>query len=150
MRQRGFRAGKVFSGLAAVALLSVGCGKLPATGGQHPDDPPRNFLGTKMRNVPPDFYSRFQYPQDRGYNGTIQSIGSSIDPRTPEREGTRGNSRQTDVTGRPAPAGPELGIGGSGYSGEPQGPSDLGWRARRGYELGPASGFGPYGEGATQ
>jgi hypothetical protein len=150
MRQRGFRGWKVFGGLAAVTLLGVGCGRLPRTGGDRPDDPKENFLGTKRRHVPPDYYSRFQYPSDRGYNGTIQTIGSSIDPRTAEKQGTPGRSRVLDVTGRPAPAEPELGIGGSGSVGIPDSTSDMGWRARRGYDADPSQVFGSYGEGQKQ
>ncbi len=129
MRQSGFRAWKGFGGLA-VALLGVGCGYLPETGGYDRQGPPKTFIGTRTeyRHV----------SSDRGYNGTIQDLGSSIDPRTPEKEGARGNSRLVDVTGRPAPS-TQLGTGGSGRSGEPDGSNDLGWRARRGYDLGRAS-----------
>lgn len=140
MRQSGFRAWKVVGGLA-VALLGVGCRYLPETGGHDPQGAPRTFIGTwkEHRHVSPD----------RGYNGTIQDLGSSIDPRTPEKEGMRGNSRRVDVTGRPAPS-TQLGTGGSGRAGEPDSSSDLGWRARRGYDLGPASGYGPAGEDMMQ
>ena len=135
MRQSGFRAWKVFGGLAAVALLGAGCGALPYTGGERPDDPPLTFLRTQKEGVS---YDKFHYP-DRGYNGTIQQLGSSIDPRTPETGGTVGNSRLVDGTGRPAPGEPELGIGGSGDAGQvgdPDGSIDRGWRARRGYDVG--------------
>jgi hypothetical protein len=150
MRQRSFRGWKVFGGLAAVAWLGVGCGRLPQTGGQRPDDPPETILGTELLHEPPGFYTRFQYSPDRGYNGTIKSIGSSIDPRTPQKQGKQGQSRLLDVTGRPAPATPDLGIGGSGSVGVPDSTNDLGWRARRGYDVGPLRVFGPYGEGQTQ
>jgi hypothetical protein len=154
MRQSGFRAWKALGGLAAVALLSVGCGKLPMSGGRHPDDPPQGLFANEVHHVPSGFYQQFQYSPDRGYNGTIQSLGSSIDPRTPEKQGQSGRSLLLDVTGRPAPSTSEteLGIGGSGLGagGNPQGPSDMGWRARRAYEVGPASDFGPYGQGQTQ
>ncbi len=150
MRQSGFRAWKVLGGLAAVALLGTGCELLPMTGGRRPDDPPQSILATEVHHVPPDFYKRFQYSPDRGYNGTIQSLGSSIDPRTPKKQGVLNRSRLVEVTGRPAPSTsrPEQGIGGSGPGavGDPQGSSDAGWRARRPYELGPAGDFGPYGE----
>jgi hypothetical protein len=138
MRQSGFRAWKVFGGLAAAALLSVGCGYLPETGGHRPDDPPRDFFGGRVGGLTEADYDKHQYPSDRGYNGTIQQVGSSIDPRTPEAAGTLGNSRLVDVTGRPAPAEPELGIGGSGgvgEVGEPDSSTDRGWRARRGYDV---------------
>jgi hypothetical protein len=132
MRQSGFRAWTVFGGLA-VALLGMGCRYLPESGGHDPQAGPRTFIGS--------FKEPHHVSADRGYNGTIQELGSSIDPRTPETEGMRGNSRQVDVTGRPAPS-TQLGIGGSGRAGEPESSNDLGWRARRGYDLGPASGYG--------
>jgi hypothetical protein len=141
MRQSGFRAWKVFGGLAA-ALLSVGCGRLPDTGGPQPDSPPEDFFGGRVDRLSPDVYARAHVSTDRGYNGTIQQLGSSIDPRTPQRLGQQGNSLQVDVTGRPAPRAPELGIGGSGYVGEPDRSSNQGWRARRGYEVGPATEHG--------
>ncbi|MFL5348325.1 MAG: hypothetical protein ACJ8AT_26315 [Hyalangium sp.] len=116
MRQSGFRAWKALGGLAAVALLGVGCGKLPTTGGRRPDDPPQSILATEVRHEPAGFYQRFQYSPDRGYNGTIAQLGSSIDPRTPEKQGVLNRSLPVDVTGRPAPSTSEsaLGIGGSG------------------------------------
>ncbi|WP_224361554.1 hypothetical protein [Hyalangium versicolor] len=118
MRQSGFRVWKVFGGLAAVALLSSACGYLPMTGGKRPDDPPQRFWGNAEHHKPPDFYSKFQYSPDRGYNGTIRDLGSSIDPRTPEKAGAFGKSRMLDVTGRPAPESPSLsGYGGSGSAG---------------------------------
>lgn len=154
MRQSGFRAWKALGGLAAVALLGVGCGELPVSGGRRPDDPPQSILGTELRHEPPGFYQRFQYSPDRGYNGTIASIGSSIDPRTPKKAGKQNQSRVLDVTGRPAPltTEPNPGIGGSGHAGmgDPQGSNDMGWRARRGYEVGPTGEFGHYGEGQNR
>jgi hypothetical protein len=138
MRQSGFRAWKVLSGLAAVALLGVGCGRLPESGAVEQPGSPKNFFATKPRGVP---QGQFHVSPDRGYNGTIQQLGSSIDPRTPETMGMQGNSRLVDVTGRPAPS-TQLGTGGSGRAGEPEGSSDLGWRARRGYDMGAASGQG--------
>lgn len=155
MRQSGFRAWKALGGLVAVALLGVGCGELPMTGGRRPNDPPQSVIATEVHHVPSDFYQRFQYSPDRGYNGTIADIGSSIDPRTPEKQGVPNRSRQVDVTGRPAPSTSEseLGIGGSGLGnmGDAQGSSDVGWRARRPFEVGPVNGdHGPYGEGYQQ
>lgn len=154
MRQSGFRAWKALSGLAAVALLGVGCGKLPTSGGRRPDDPPQSILATEVRHEPEGFYEKFQYSPDRGYNGTIAQVGSSIDPRTPEKQGQPNRSLQVDVTGRPAPstADTQPGIGGSGFGtgGDAQGSSDMGWRARRAYEVGRISDFGPYGEGYKQ
>jgi hypothetical protein len=85
-------------------------------------------------------YDEFHYSANRGYNGTIQQLGSSIDPRTPETGGMVGNSLQQDAAGGPlGQMNPELGIGGSGDArelGERSGSLEQGWRARRGYELG--------------
>jgi hypothetical protein len=144
MRQSGFRAWKVFGGLVAAALLSVGCGRLPDSGGQHPDSPPEDFFGGRVDRLSPEVYERAHVSADRGYNGTIQQLGSSIDPRTQQNLGQQGNSRQVDVTGRPAPRAPELGIGGSGYVGKPARSSEMGWRARRGYDVGPAPDSGSF------
>jgi hypothetical protein len=146
MRQSGFRAWKVLSGLAAVALLGVGCGRLPETGAYEQPGSPKTFFATKPRDVQ---QGQVHVSPHRGYNGTIQQIGSSIDPRTPERDGMRDNSRMVDVTGRPAPS-TELGIGGSGRVGEPNSSSDLGWRSRRGYNLGPGAEYGPAGPGVME
>jgi hypothetical protein len=128
MRRSGFRAWKVFGGLA-LALLGVGCGYLPVSGGDEPGAPARTFIGSRKQHS--------HVSADRGYNGTIQQLGSSIDPRTPEREGMRNNSRRVDVTGRPAPSTP-LSAGGSG---------DLGQQARGSDDSGPAPAHGPAGQG---
>jgi hypothetical protein len=136
MRQSGFRVWKVLAGLAA-AGLSVGCGYLPDTGALKQEGPPETFLGTMKAHLPPDASAQFHYSADRGYNGTIQQLGSSIDPRTPETSGQMGNSIQDAMTGRPVDT--ELGIGGSGDArelGNRSGSIDDGWRTRRGYELG--------------
>ena len=86
-------------GLVAAALLSVGCGRLPETGGHRPGDPPEDFLGGPVGHATPENVAPYQVRADRGFNGTIAQLGSSIDPRTPEKEGTRGRSRQVDITG---------------------------------------------------
>lgn len=83
MRRSGFRAWKALSGLGGMVLLGVGCGRLPETGAYEQEASPRTFLGTKPRDVP---LEEFHVSADRGYNGTIQDIGSSIDPRTPPSE----------------------------------------------------------------
>lgn len=147
MRQNGFRAWRVFGALAAAALLSAGCGYLPETGGHRTNDPPLDFFGGRVDGLTQADYERLQYSSDRGYNGTIQQLGSSIDPRTPEAAGTLGNSLMVDVTGRPAPAESELGIGGSGAVdelGEPDSSTARGWRARRGYDVS-GSNIGSFG-----
>lgn len=140
MRQSGFRAWKVFGGLA-LGLLAVGCRYLPMTGGKDPQAGPRSFIGT------------FKHPRhvsaDRGFNGTIQQIGSSIDPRTRESAGMRNNSRVEDVTGRPAPA-TELSAVGSARADESDSSRDLGWRARRHYDVDAASRFRTFGPGPVR
>ncbi len=100
-----------------------------------------NFFGGLANSENGADLSRFHVPADRGYNGTIAQLGSSIDPRTPEKEGTPGRTLMTDITGymgRPDiaqnyPYPPtSLGIGGSGAVDPASGTYDLGWRSRRG------------------
>ncbi len=133
MRHTGFRG---WIGRVAVLALGVGCGGLPQTGGERPTDPQENFFGTPVDTRSPEFSSRYQYPVDEGYNGTIADLGSSIDPRTPEAAGTPGRSRRQDITGYMGPEATERetgpGFGGSGSAGQGEGPSDMGWRSRRG------------------
>lgn len=86
--------------LALVGLACVGCEWLPRTGGDWEQAPPGS-------------------PATRGagYNGTIKDLPTSIDPRTPENEGTPGRSLQEDlaeVRGRQ----PATGQGGSGAGGQ--------------------------------
>jgi hypothetical protein len=127
-------------GAASAVLLSVGCGRLEPTGGRSQNEPPRTFFGNIDRDAPGGDMAQFQGARDRGYNGTIQDIGSSIDPRTPELEGTPGRTLMTDITGymgRPdivqgylePPT--SLGIGGSGAVDPASGSNDLGWRSLR-------------------
>lgn len=119
MNHRGFRGWKWLGGLATVALLGAGCGLLPVSGGRHADDPRSDFFGGLKRNVPDDYYSRTQADRYRGFNGTIAQLGSSIDPRTPEKEGTPGRSLQQEVSGwTPVGDGWEQGIGGYGGQGQ--------------------------------
>jgi len=100
-----------------------------------------NFFGGLAHSAKGSDLSRFHVSADRGYNGTIADLGSSIDPRTPEKEGTPGRTRLTDITGymgRPDiaqnyPSPPtSLGIGGSGSVDPATGTFDLGWRSRHG------------------
>lgn len=149
MRHSGFRRWMWLGGLASAVLLSVGCRELPNSGGEPlRNDPPLNIFGGPVRNVPKDFYRQYQVNADRGYNGTIQDLGSSIDPRTPEKMGTPGRSLMEDVTGYMGRGVTELGgneaptsqgIGGSGTAGEWRETSDMGWRERRG-DVGPVRG----------
>jgi hypothetical protein len=138
----------VLSGLAAAALLSVGCGRLPETGGERPDDPPEDFFGGMVGPATQENAERYHLKPDRGHNGTIAEVGSSIDPRTPERDGTPGRSLQQDITGymgRTATdlsggrAPTSLGIGGGGQEGMSPGTGDMGWRVRGGNLSAPRS-----------
>jgi hypothetical protein len=127
-------------GLASAVLLSTACGRLPMTGGQRPEDPPKDFFGGPVGPPSIEKDRQYWYPEDRGYNGTIAQLGSSIDPRTPEAEGTPGRSRQEDVTGW---MGPERvmtpqGIGGGGNAGTLDRTSDTNRRLRDGSDVGPA------------
>ncbi|SEL25043.1 hypothetical protein SAMN05444354_10520 [Stigmatella aurantiaca] len=148
MNRKSIRGWVGLGGLVTATLLSVGCGRLPESGGAQPDAPRMSFFKTQLHGVSPETYSDYQLPRDRGFNGTIADVGSSIDPRTPEKEGMPERTRQVDVTGRPAPATPLSaameGTGGSGSAGSGEGSSDLGWRARRGQEAPSFTGFGSY------
>lgn len=124
-------------GVASAVLLSVGCGRMMQTGGSDPLEPPLSIFGALEREARGGDPDRFHYPSERGYNGTIADLGSSIDPRTPEKEGTPGRSRMVDITGymgKPAlvaaarEARMSQAIGGSGSEGQApdsskQGPS---------------------------
>jgi hypothetical protein len=129
-------------GAAAAALLSVGCGEVAARAHGTPAEPqpPLTFFGALAHSERKSDLSQYHVSADRGYNGTIADVGSSIDPRTPETEGTPGRSLMTDITGymgRPDivqnyPYPPtSLGIGGSGAVDPATGTYDLGWRALR-------------------
>jgi hypothetical protein len=86
-------------GVASAVLLSVGCGRMMQTGGSDPMESPQSFFGALEREARGGDLAQFHYPSDRGYNGTIADLGSSIDPRTPEKAGTQGRSRMVDMTG---------------------------------------------------
>jgi hypothetical protein len=86
-------------GVASAVLLSVGCGRLVQTGGRDPMESPQSVFGALKREARGGDLDRYHYPSNRGYNGTIADLGSSIDPRTPETEGTPGRSRMLDITG---------------------------------------------------
>lgn len=139
MRDSGFRRWMWLGGAAAAALLSVGCGRLEQTGGGTGNEPPLTFFGSLARSERGGDLDRYHVPKDRGYNGTIVDIGSSIDPRTPETEGTPGRTRLTDITGymgRPdivqgySDPPTSLGIGGSGQVDSMTGAAASGWRTR--------------------
>ncbi len=127
-------------GAAAAALLSVGCG--PLSRGQHGSEenqPPLTFFGALAHSERTGDLSQYHVSGERGYNGTIADLGSSIDPRTPELMGTQGRSLMTDITGymgRPdivrghSDAPTSLGIGGSGAVDPVTGAQESGWRSR--------------------
>ncbi|WP_426755180.1 hypothetical protein [Myxococcus sp. Y35] len=107
MRERNFRRWGSAVALAAGTVLAVGCGPLPETGGRQPDEPRGSFVAQRgdqaeaMKNMeggntnaalPP-----WTMPSNRGYNGTIAQIGSSIDPRTAQKDGTQGRSLLDDA-----------------------------------------------------
>jgi hypothetical protein len=148
MNCKSIRGWMGLGGLVTATVLSVGCGRLPESGGAQPDAPKLSFFKGELHSVPPSVYSDYQLSRDRGFNGTIADVGSSIDPRTPQAEGMPERTRLVDVTGRPAPSTPLSatleGTGGSGNAGHAEGSSDMGWRARRGEEGSSFTGFGSY------
>jgi hypothetical protein len=149
MNRKGIRRWVGMGGAVTALLLSVGCGRLPESGGAQPDAPRLSFFKSELHSVPTSVYHDYQLSRDRGFNGTIADIGSSIDPRTPQKEGSPERTRLVDVTGRPAPSTPLSGAmgpgtGGSGNVGAAEGSSDMGWRARRGEESTSFTGFGSY------
>jgi hypothetical protein len=127
MRHSGFRRWIWLGGVASAVVLSVGCGRIPPAGGRSSNEPPLTVFGSIKREAREGDVDRFHVRADRGYNGTIAQLGSSIDPRTPEKAGTPGRSRMVDIsgyTGRPdlaeganeAPT--SQGIGGSSFEGQ--------------------------------
>jgi len=105
MRERKIR--RWGSAVVAGAALAVGCGPLPETGGRQPDEPRGSFVAQRgdqaeaMKNVEGGDTNKplppWTLPANRGYNGTIAQIGSSIDPRTPQNDGTQGRSIHDDA-----------------------------------------------------
>lgn len=142
MKHSGFRRWMWLGGAASALVLSVGCGRMSRSGGgDNSDQPQLTLFGSLARDERGGDPNRFHVPADRGYNGTIAQLGSSIDPRTPEKLGTPGRTRLTDVTGymgRPDiaqnyPYPPtSLGIGGSGSVDPVTGAQETGWRTRPG------------------
>ncbi|HEX5754455.1 MAG TPA: hypothetical protein VFZ09_50190 [Archangium sp.] len=79
MHDSGFRRWVVMGALASASWLVSACGALPQQGNTY--------------EVAPGFA---RTPQLSGYNGTIQDNPTSIDPRTPEAQGTPGRSLRMD------------------------------------------------------
>lgn len=94
--------------LVSAALGAVACSKLPQQAGNKSFHP--GFARTSERPM---------------YNGTIADIPTSIDPRTPQAEGTPNRSLMMD-RGQEAMLAPRLrgeGVGGSGPAPLPSGTS---------------------------
>ncbi|QQR43837.1 hypothetical protein JKA73_33300 [Myxococcus xanthus] len=107
MRERNIRRWGSAAALVAGAVLAVGCRGLPETGGSQPDEPRGSLVAQRgdqpdsMKNIEGGNTNKplppWTLPANRGYNGTIDQIGSSIDPRTPKNDGTQGRSIVDDA-----------------------------------------------------
>ena len=95
MHDSGFRRWVVMGVLASASWLVAACGALPQQPGNE------SFAPGGERT-----------PAQTGYNGTIKDIPTSIDPRTPEKEGTTGRSLAMDNGERALLE--QQGMGGSG------------------------------------
>ncbi|MCP3100615.1 hypothetical protein LZ198_17225 [Myxococcus sp. K15C18031901] len=106
MRERSFRRWTQVVALTVGAVWSVGCGGLPETGGKQPDEPrggafaQRGTQPEALLDMQGEIHAEKAPPYlmtaDRGHNGTIKQIGSSIDPRTPKLEGQQNKSIHDD------------------------------------------------------
>ncbi|WP_375754773.1 hypothetical protein [Corallococcus exercitus] len=136
MRERGIQRWMGAAALAAGVLLGTACGGLPETGGKQPDESRGNAFAQRgaqpeaVYNVaeqqghenPSDAHrgdAAAKLPAhvltvDRGYNSTIEKIGSSIDPRTPAKDGQPNNSKWDDPGGMMAHR--YAALGGATYS----------------------------------
>jgi hypothetical protein len=93
--------------VAVGVLMGTGCGGLPEQGGRMPDQPRGNAFAQRGNQAPALKDMEGGQPQEqlppwtisanRGYNGTIRQIGSSIDPRTPQTDGQQNNSIWDDA-----------------------------------------------------
>ncbi len=104
MRERSFRRWAHAAALAAgVVLMGTGCRGLPETGGGFAEEPQGNVFANRKDQPEPLIYMdgkqnpNAQVPEwtfraNRGYNETIKNIGSSIDPRTPQKDGQQNTS----------------------------------------------------------
>ncbi|MFL5359169.1 hypothetical protein [Archangium sp.] len=108
MHDRGFKRWVVLGALASASWLASACGALPQQAGNDSFSP--GFV-------------RGSSPQESGNNGTIKDLPTSIDPRTPQAQGTPNRSLPYDP-GEMAllKQSGELGLGGSGSTVEGQGP----------------------------
>jgi hypothetical protein len=105
----------MWGALVAVSGMALACEGLPRNPGEFTIQP-----GQKRS------------PEQAGYNGTIQDIPTSIDPRTPETDGTPGRSLAVDLgmqrmegtgSGTGGMAEDAAIYGGSGEAGSAQGPT---------------------------
>ncbi|WP_257453459.1 hypothetical protein [Archangium lipolyticum] len=79
MHDRGFRRWVVLGALTSASWLVAACGLLPQQPGNDSFEP-----------------GQVRDPALAGYNGTIKDIPTSIDPRTPQTDGTQGRSLLMD------------------------------------------------------
>ncbi|WP_342376572.1 hypothetical protein NVS55_35300 [Myxococcus stipitatus] len=106
MRERNLRRWGLVAAVTVGALSTVGCGGLPESGGKQLDESRGGVFaqrGTQPEalldmegNVHPEKSPPYLMTADRGHNGTIKEIGSSIDPRTTKLDGQQGKSIQDD------------------------------------------------------
>lgn len=111
----GLRRWVGLGALASATLLGAACGPILDSGGERMNKPPQNFFG--QFRASPDEIRATQNSTNRGYNGTIKDLGSSIDPRTPEKDGTPGRSLPEDLAWRRMGQGGDQAMGGSGPGG---------------------------------
>lgn len=104
MHDSGFKRWMVLGALASASWLVSACGVLPQQGNTF--------------EVAPGFT---RSPELTGYNGTIQDIPTSIDPRTDEAKGTPGRSLLMDP-GERALFEAQGAVGGSGSTPPAPGP----------------------------
>nr|AYM53849.1 hypothetical protein [Archangium sp.] len=105
MHDSGFKRWMVWGGLASASWLVSACGALPKQGDTYV--------------VAPGFA---RSPAQSGYNGTIRDNPTSIDPRTPEAQGTQGRSLLMDPGERALLEAQGGAMGGSGSTPPAQGP----------------------------
>jgi hypothetical protein len=95
MHDGGFRRWVMVGALASASWLGAACGGLPQNAGNETFNP-----------------GQVRDPAQSGYNGTIKDLPTSIDPRTPQTDGTPGRSLAMDPGERALRE--QQGLGGSG------------------------------------
>ena len=115
MHDSGWRRLRMWGVLVAASGMALACNALPRNPGEYV--------------IPP---TQERTPEQLGYNGTIQDIPTSIDPRTPEKDGAMGRSLPVDLgsqrmegtgSGTGGMAEDSAAYGGSGEVGSPQKPT---------------------------